>query len=518
LLPRPWVFEGLIAGVAGAIGYGIGTLASFALRSWGVRGPGGALRRGCWWALAVVGPLFFLAAIILGGAAQNQVRRLVGEQLGAPYHVLSTAAVTVLAAAVLLLVGRAVRVITRWLGRVLSRAIPRQLAQALAVVLVILGGYWLAAGVAFQGFIAVMDTIYAAQNEGTPAGAEQPRSATHSGSASSQVGWETLGLQGRGFVGRGPSRAQIAAFTGKPAETPIRVYVGVDSAATAAERADLAVAELDRTGAFDRSVLVVAGATGTGWLEPQSVDSVEYMWGGDTAIVTIQYSFLPSWISFLVDQERATDAGRALFDAVYAKWSTLPRASRPKLITYGLSLGSFAAQAPFSGVADMAARTDGALFVGTPNFTQPWRRIVADRDRGSPQWQPTYRDGQTARFAAANGDLARPGATWPSPHVVFMQHGSDPVVWWSPDLLSRAPDWLRETRATDVSPATRWLPFITFLQVTVDQFFGVAVPVGHGHNYPNTAVYAWENVVAPPGWTQAQSDTLQHLIDTMPLE
>ena len=35
-------------------------------------------------------------------------------------------------------------------------------------------------------------------------------------------------------------------------------------------------------------------------------------------VVSMQYSFLPSWLSFLVDQENARQAGQALFEAVDA--------------------------------------------------------------------------------------------------------------------------------------------------------------------------------------------------------
>ena len=56
------------------------------------------------------------------------------------------------------------------------------------------------------------------------------------------------------------------------------------------------------------------------------------MTGGDSAIVSIQYSYLPSWISYLVDQKEAREAGRALFDAVYDRWSQLSIDDRPKLI------------------------------------------------------------------------------------------------------------------------------------------------------------------------------------------
>ena len=88
----------------------------------------------------------------------------------------------------------------------------------------------------------------------------------------------------------------------------------MESAPTAEERAALAVKELDRTDAWSREVLVVMGTTGTGWIEPQSSDSLEYLWNGDTAEVTIQYSYLPSWISFLVDKQtgRGRRAGAVL--------------------------------------------------------------------------------------------------------------------------------------------------------------------------------------------------------------
>jgi uncharacterized membrane protein len=237
------------------------------------------------------------------------------------------------------------------------------------------------------------------------------------------------------------------------------------------------------------------------------------MWGGDTAIVTTQYSFLPSWISFLVDAERATDEGRELFEAVHDAWSELPESDRPLLISYGLSLGSFAAQAPFGSTADIATRTDGALFVGTPNFTPVWSTVTSTRDAGSPEWQPVVRAGETVRFAAASTDLERPAGPWGDPRIVYLQHANDPVVWWSPDLLTREPDWLAEPRGPGVTSRTHWFPVITFLQVTVDQFFGVSVPDGFGHNYASQIVGAWAAVVPPDGWTDADSVRLQALID-----
>jgi uncharacterized membrane protein len=513
LLPRPWLFEGLIAGVAAAIGYGLGALVGWAIRRFTSRRPRPRTVRIARWVLAGVGTLWFVAAIVAGGRWQNEVRVLVGEEKVPPGNYLFVALLTIVVGVLILAISRGIRRATRWINRQLERVVPRPVAQTAGVLAMAVLLYWLAAGAGFNAFTTWADTTYAVVNDGTPDGVVQPQSPLRSGSSASEVSWDSLGYQGRGFVGGGPTTSEITGITGKPAVEPIRVYVGVDSAPTARERADLAVKELERTGAFERPVLVVASATGTGWMDPQSVDSIEYMWGGDTAIATIQYSFLPSWISFLVDQERATDAGQALFEAVYARWSELPEDERPKLIAYGLSLGSFAGQSAFGSVQDMATRTDGALFMGTPNFTEPWGTVTKDRDAGTPEWQPIYREGATARFAASQGDLAKPAGPWPLPRVVYMQHASDPVVWWSPNLLLREPAWLQETRGPDVSTSTRWIPFVTFLQVTVDQFFGTAVPDGYGHNYGSTIVYAWENVVPSPDWTPAQSAKLQTLID-----
>ncbi len=373
-------------------------------------------------------------------------------------------------------------------------------------------------GLLFDTFVAVMDTVYAGTNDGTAEGIDQPTEPERSGSPSSLAAWDTLGAEGRRFVARGPSPQELQEFNGAPAEQPIRVYVGLDTAATAAERAELAVQELDRTGAFDRAVLVVAGTTGTGWLEPQSVDSLEYEWNGDSAIVGIQYSYLPSWISTLVDAERAQDAGRAIFDAVHARWSTLPADERPKLLGYGLSLGSFSLQSAFPTADDLVARTQGAVFSGSPNFSQPWGAIEDGRDAGSPQWRPVYEGGRLIRFAGAPADLAEPAGAWGSPRVAYLQHANDPVVWWSPALIAEEPDWLKEPPGPGRTPTMRYYPVLTFLQVTVDQFVGVNVPNGQGHNYGTAMPAAWAAVSQPPGWTDADTARLEALIEAYDIE
>jgi uncharacterized membrane protein len=84
--------------------------------------------------------------------------------------------------------------------------------------------------------------------------------------------------------------ADLASFDGAGAgiADPIRVYVGLRSAETAEDRADLAVREFERTGAFDRAVLVVTTVTGTGWVDPDAAAAVENLHSGGTAMVAMQ--------------------------------------------------------------------------------------------------------------------------------------------------------------------------------------------------------------------------------------
>lgn len=516
LLPRPTLYLGVLAGVGTAVGYAVGVLVAWVLRRAGLPLPHARFRNRAWQVLAWVGPVLAVVVVVVGARWQDDVRALVGQ----PRQTSSAVLAGVLALLVGLALLAAARVLvraSRRVARLLGRWVPARAASVAGVVVVTLLVYWLAAGVLFRVVVDVADTVYAGTNAGTDDDVAPVSSPLRSGSPDSLVSWDSLGRQGRTFVAGGPSVAEIDAVagpvTGVAAVEPIRVYAGLDSAGTARERADLVVAELERTGAFDRAVLVVAGATGTGWTEPQQLAALEHLWSGDTAVATIQYSYLPSWISFLVDAERASDAGRELFDAVHARWADLPEDDRPQLISYGLSLGSFAAQAPFGSLGDVTTRVDGALYVGTPSFTPLRATITAGRDAGSPQWRPVVDDGATVRFGSDAADLASPPGDWDAPRVAYLQHASDPVVWWSWDLLTQQPDWLAEERGPDVSGRVRWFPVLTFLQVTVDQFFGVSVPDGHGHNYASQVVGAWADVTEPPGWGPDDLAALQTHID-----
>jgi uncharacterized membrane protein len=272
------------------------------------------------------------------------------------------------------------------------------------------------------------------------------------------------------------------------------------------------VGELERTGAFGRSVLAVVTTTGTGWVNEPAPESLELLYGGDTAIVATQYSYLPSWLSFLVDRSRSEQAGRLLFDAVHARVDQLPEGDRPRLLVYGESLGSQGSEAAFTTLGDIRAQAEGVLWVGPPNSNLLWSSLVERRDPGSLEVEPVYASGLIVRFASDPADLAQPPTPWIAPRVLYLQHPSDPIVWWSPELLFRRPDWLEEPRGDDVLPAMSWYPVVTFWQITADLTHAQSVPDGHGHNYSDLILDAWVAVAAPDGWTAADTTRVRHVI------
>jgi uncharacterized membrane protein len=435
-----------------------------------------------------------------------------GLEPPAGYKSIGIVVLAVLVFALFVAIGRGIRWLGRWLVRVFARILPRRIARPLGVVVVTALVIFLLNGVLFQGLVDGMNSAFSVKDDGTEAGAVEPTASERSGSPTSLVRWEDLGLQGRNFVGKGPTPEELAAFSGRPAQEPVRAYVGLASADDVGDRAALAARELERAGGFDRSVLVVVTTTGTGWVDPAASDSLEYEFNGDTAMVAMQYSYLPSWMSFLVDQVKARDAGRALFDAIYGVWAQLPPDRRPQLYVFGESLGTFGGEAAFSGLSDIKNRTHGVLWAGPPNFNDLWRGIVADREDGSPEWLPVVDEGRNVRFADEAPDLGRPPGPWGEPRLVYLQNASDPIVWWSPRLIFSHPDWLRGERGPDVSQSMVWLPFVTFWQVTADMAFSTGVPDGHGHSYRADYVNGWADVAQPPGWTDADTERLRPVV------
>lgn len=516
LLPRDWLFQGLIGGINAAIGYGVGCVVGWAVARFVLSG-----RR--WWppplpvlraikvAVPVAAVLASLVALVLSAGEQRQLAALMGAEGSTTSGYLRTILLSLAVAAALIALWRGLRDIGRWISAQLSRrtGMPLGLARTLGVLVVVLATFMLIDGVLIRGAYAVVNQAFGLQDDTTRPGAVQPVEPAKSGSPESLAPWETLGFEGRNFVARGLDAEELSAVNGRPALEPIRVYVGLDTAPTPEERIDLVLGELERTGAFERSTLVLIPTTGTGWVNPTAARAMELVHNGDLAMVAWQYSYLPSWISFLADREKAAAAGEMLVDRVYERWSQLPEDDRPDLFLYGESLGTQSGEGAFDSLAEIRARMDGVLWVGPPNSNRLWRQLVERRDPGTTEVQPVYADGLVVRFADSREAIHEPDTPWLSPRVLYIQHASDPVVWWSPDLLFSRPDWLSEPPGPDRLPQMRWFPFVTFWQVSADLTNAAGVPDGHGHNYGSAVLEGWIAVTRPEGWTENDTERVR---------
>ena len=513
LLPRGGVVQGLVWGITAAIGYGLGVLFAWIWRAFADREPRRPRRRS-WLVFFISAAVLVVVSFGLGQYWQYQIRKLMGVT---DYSIPLVIASPFVAAAVfclLLLIGRGLRGLYRWAAQLLSRWIGRRAARATGWTLVAGLAYLVVTGLLLQGFVNVMNSAYSVRDTKTAEGVHQPATGLRSGGPGSVIPWDTLGWQGRNFIGKGPSATDIEKFTGQPAMEPIRVYSGLASAPDAEARAALAVRDLQRAGGFGRKNLLVVTTTGSGWVDPALVGLVRVpQSGGDSATVAIQYSYLPSWISYLVDQSKAREAGRALFDAVYGAWTQLPADQRPRLYVAGESLGSFGGETAFSGEYSMANLTGGVLFAGPPNFNTLFREFTDHRDPGSPEVQPIYQDGRIVRFADdATKAIPPSGQPWDGTRVLYMMHPSDPIVWWSPHLIFSEPDWISEHPGKDVLETMFWMPFVTFWQVTADLPFATGVPAGHGHKYTSEYVDGFNAVMRPAGITPQDLTDLRKII------
>ncbi|WP_433710900.1 alpha/beta-hydrolase family protein [Nocardia sp. CA-084685] len=406
LLPRTSSAQAMVTGLLVVVALAVAGVLRFAVRRFDINGRPDRFRA----------PLFGLTTVaVLGMVAhathwQNRLRMAMGTALIGPDYWLRWGLVSVVIVGVFVAIARASGLFVRKSGW--ARGIAVCLAAASVLYLI--------------GVPAAVDwrrNAYAAANATIDPALVQPVSYARSGSAESAISWTSLGAEGRKFV------------TGAPAG-PIRVYVGLDSAPDLDSRVALAIRELERSGGFERSNIVLAVPTGSGWIDANAVRGFYERFGGDVALVGMQYSYAPSWVSFVFGRDGAVASARALFNAVERRIGTLDH--KPELYVYGQSLGALGGSSIFADDADQDHRTCATLWAGPPA-----------------------------------GQVHRAGAT-------VLANSSDPVVHWSPSLLWRAPE-LRGVRVD--APVPQWLPVISFLQTSADLLAALNAPPGHGHRY-----------------------------------
>jgi uncharacterized membrane protein len=502
LIPRPALVQALLSGACLAIGYGIGV----------------ALR-GLWQYLEMPVPRFArsarrLQAILLlfllilvfglwrGQHGDDVLRRLMGMAPAASLRFLVVGGGAILIGLLLLLIARGLWMLLQAGGRFVRRLLPRRVGNVLGALATMALLVLLLNGVILHAMLRGLDASFAMSDALIPPEIRPPTEADRTGSPQSLVRWNQLGRMGRRYIASGPTAEEIGAFTGKPAMQPLRAYAGLGSADTPAERAHLAFEELKRIGGFERSVLVLITPTGTGWVDPGGIDSIEYLAQGDIASVAVQYSYLSSPLTLFVDPETGRETARALFREVYGYWHQLPRERRPQLYLYGLSLGALNSEAAFDFFELMGDPVDGALWAGTLGMARHWRAVTQGRNPGTPAWRPQFRDGSFVRFINQQGSSTPAGTPWGPMRIVYLQYASDAVTFFDKAWFFREPDWLRPPRGPDVSPEMRWYPVVTMVQTAVDMPLSMDAPLGFGHAYaPRDYLAAWLELIGGAEWT-----------------
>ena len=510
LIPRGPVMQGVLGGVVLALGY-----------------LSGRIIEGLWWladmpvltgrARRVVLAVLSLAVLAMLGLAlayshvwQNDLRARMGAEPTTGGHLLRVALVAAAVFAVLYVLGRLVASFSRIVRSRLNRVMPRRRADVLGFLLVAAVLFVLTRDGLLDNAISAMDTSFETAQELFDTAPPAPTEARVPGSSASLIDWKAMGQPGRDFVTLGPDAAAISAFTGRPALDPIRVYVGRANGDTPQERADLALAELKRLGAFDRKILVVVSPTGTGWMDPGSHDPLEYMHDGDIATVAVQYSYLNSPFALVFETRTGLDQATATVSTIHRYWRTLPPETRPELYIHGLSLGAWSsmyATTLFQFVNDPIA---GAFWAGPPFPSDFWNRVQRARTDGSPWVKPVVGDGSLIRYAARGEDGSEGAADWGPMRIVFLQYPSDPIVFFDPLSTFRRPVWMREPPGDGVSPYLRFMPIVTQFQLALDMALSTSAPAGYGHSYyAQDYIGPWVEVTAPEGWTDADTERLK---------
>ena len=511
LIPRAGAMQGALAGAAFIAVYWLGAILAGLWRWLGLPQwrPRWLLWAGHGVALVII--IYGLTRVTDWQNAVNAAAGMPPVETARPFTISGVALMIIVP---LIILGRLLRILVLAKANQLARFLPARLALTGALITTAALFWMVGNGVLGGAVLRGLDSTAQRVDALIPDDLAPPTQAERSGSAASLIAWDALGAAGRRHVLSSAFAEDIAALTpdapGLPAaQEPIRVYVGLNSAETPEERAELALAELLRTDAFGREILVIATPTGTGWVHRAGIASLEFLWRGDVASVAVQYSYLPSWLTLLADPDYGVETARAVFRAIHDHWRQLPRDDRPRLYLHGLSLGSFNGELSADPWDLLTDPHDGAFWVG-PTFANPlWQEFTARRNPESPAWRPQVGRGSLVRFATQDGMPNHGAAPWGPVRLLYLQYPSDAVTFFTTDSLWKRPAWMRP-RAPDVSPAFRWVPVVTFLQLFADLVTSFGTPVGVGHTYAaRHLIDGWHALTEPPGWDEPALQALR---------
>jgi uncharacterized membrane protein len=509
LVPRGPLVQGILGGLVTALGYLVGRVFALLWRAADLPRLSGQLALVFKWILAIATLTLFVWMLGSSLTWQNDLRQKMGLEPADALHLWQILMLAVAVFAVAFIIGRLVASLFRLVRARFYRVMPPRRANVLGFVTIAALLFIVTRDGLFDRVVSGLDESYEAAQalfDNSPPPPSDPRM---TGSAASLIDWAAIGAPGRDFITSGPDAAAISALTGRPALDPIRVYVGRANGETPQERAKLALDELKRQGAFDRAVLIVASPTGTGWMDPGAHDPVEYMHGGDIATVAAQYSYLQSPLALILETRTGLEQATALQEAVHGYWKTLPPEARPRLYVHGLSLGAWSSMYATNLFRLLDDPIDGAFWAGPPFPSAFWNYVQRQRAPGSPWVLPRIGDGSLVRYASHTADASEAEASWGPMRIVFLQYSSDPVVFYDPYSLWRAPPWMQDPPAADMTDHFIFVPVVTQFQLALDMALSFGAPSGHGHAYyAQDYIAPWVEVTDPENWSPSDTEKL----------
>jgi uncharacterized membrane protein len=296
-----------------------------------------------------------------------------------------------------------------------------------------------------------------------------PDLAEITGGLGSVIPWTDQTRESRRWLSMTLRADEIQQVMQEPSKQPIRVYGSLDAAADPQLRADLLLAEIDRTKALERSVFALFSPTGSGYVNYVATETLEYLTRGDCASACIQYSVLPSALS-LTKVGYATEQTRILVNGLVQRLMSMPADERPKFLLFGESLGSQVSEELFRGQGvsgPVGIGLDAALWIGTPASTVFREELWGDRTVAE---MPQVGPGSFYLPRAIRDWRTLPDEEKEQVRFLLLQNGDDPVPKFGAPLAWRQPDWLGpdENRPPGSPRGTRWLPVVSFITTFID--------------------------------------------------
>jgi len=380
-------------------------------------------------------------------------------------------------------------------------------------------GVW--AGAATAAYNAGVAYVGRANEKVEHGYATPPVSPLVSGSPESLLPFADLGQQGRRYVTDVVTPELVEQVMGEKAVAhPIRTYVGFNSEPLyPTGRAELALAELDRTGAFDRSYLLLVSPTGTGWVDHTLIETAEFLTRGDIATCCVQYGRYPSFLSV---QKVALGRSqfRLLLWGIKQRLAERPPERRPKVLVFGESLGAWTSSdvVMYQGIDGFDHYgIDRALWVGLP-WLAKWSR--SGMTRGSTTLVPEGTVGVFDRHEQLQELTDEQRARL---RAVILSHDNDPIAVMGPDLIVQRPPWLADSqRGRGVPEQMRWRPLVTFVQTAMDAANAMVSVPGEfgsfGHDYRGDMVRFVRDAYALPAASDTQVAHIEEILRSLELE